>query len=127
MSGTLTIDRAALSQAVPAPGAWRRWPIVALFVMTAGVILGARIFGASDLYDKDQSKTIGYTADIVCNGRWLLPRDTLNQGATKPPLYNWIGALLVLATGRWHEFVFKLPSLLAGVATMWMVVAMGRH
>ena len=105
----------------------RSWPLVALFVLTVAIILGARIFGASDLYDKDQSKTIGYTADVVLNGRWLLPRDTLNQGATKPPLYNWIGAIAVMGTRRWDEWVFKLPSILAGIATLAMIVAMGRR
>lgn len=111
------------------PVSFRRWhaaPVVAV-VVTATLIAGARLYGPSDVYDKDQCKTIGYTADIVHNGRWLLPRDTLGQQATKPPLYNWIGAAVVLALDSHDEFAFRLPSLFSAAVVAWLIArAAGR-
>lgn len=91
-------------------------PILALLLIIS-IVLGARVFGPADLYEKDQPKTIAYTADIVLNGRYALPRDMLYQPATKPPLYNWIDAVVVKATGSWDEWALKLPSLLGALAT----------
>ncbi|HEX8521208.1 MAG TPA: hypothetical protein VF669_03060 [Tepidisphaeraceae bacterium] len=128
MLGTLTLeDHPSISGANPKRGRRQTWIVGVMFVLTLATILLCRIFGPSDLYDKDQSKTIGYTADIVCNGRWLLPRDTLNQESTKPPLYNWIGASLVFATKSISEFVFKLPSIFAALVTIALMIWMGRR
>jgi 4-amino-4-deoxy-L-arabinose transferase-like glycosyltransferase len=102
-------------------GAQAAW-VIALFVLTLAAVLCSRLIGPGDLYDKDQSKTIGYTADIVLNHRWLLPRDTLNQKSTKPPLYNWIGAVVVKATGKWTEWAFKVPSILAALVTVGLII-----
>lgn len=98
----------------------RAFPILAACLIAA-IVLGARVFGPADLYEKDQPKTIAYTADIVLHGRYALPRDMLYQPATKPPLYNWIDAVVVRATGSWDEWALKLPSLLAALATGAMV------
>src|SRR5688572_29194967 len=43
-------------------------PVVALVVLA--LTLYFRIAGPSNIYDKDQSKTIAYTVDMVRNGRW---------------------------------------------------------
>ncbi len=96
-------------------------------MLTAGVVLGVRLWGPGDLYEKDQPKTIAYTADIVLHGRYALPRDVIYQPATKPPMFNWIGALAVKITGRWDEWVLKLPSLLGSIGTGLIVYAMARR
>ncbi|MEZ6193322.1 MAG: hypothetical protein R3C45_18775 [Phycisphaerales bacterium] len=91
----------------------KHWPYL-LTALVMLVIFGCRWFGPSDLYDNDQPKTVAYTIDMVEHGRWLLPVDMLGRPATKPPMYNWIGALFV-AVG-WHdEFALKLPSTLAAL------------
>lgn len=95
--------------------------------LTLIISLGSRIFGPSDIYDKDQSKTMAYTVDAVRNGNWALPRDDIRQPATKPPLYNWLAAPLPAITGIWDEWVHKLPSMLAGIATMIATVVITRR
>lgn len=118
-----------VEQAAVPPRTTRRATIVvaALLVLTLAAVFLSRWLGPSDLYDKDQPKTIAYTADIVQNGRWLLPRDTLNQKSTKPPLYNWIDALVVMATANWSEAALKVPSIIAFLLTTAMIVAMTRR
>ena len=89
----------------------KHWPYL-LTLLVMGVIFGSRWFGPSDLYDNDQPKTVAYTVDMVRHGHWVLPVDMLGRPATKPPMYNWIGAPAVAAD--WHnEFALKLPSTLA--------------
>lgn len=96
-------------------------------LLTAAIVTGARLIGPGDLYDKDQPKTIAYTADMLVHGRYALPRDVIYQPATKPPLYNWISATVVEATGAWAEWSLKLPSLLATLGTGAVIFALARR
>lgn len=104
----------------------RRTPVIIL-VLTLAIIALARVLGPSDLYDQHQPRTIAYTADIVVNGHWILPIDAMGKPATKPPLYNWIGAVFVHLTGRWDEWVLRLPSSLAAIATLVITLIMARR
>lgn len=96
-----------------------------LFISLA-VLLAARILGPSALQRFDQPKTVAYTADIVANGRWLLPRDMLGHPATKPPLVNWLAAPVVLM-GFWQEWAVKWPMVAGSLATLAMCVIMARR
>ena len=108
----------------------RRWQTVlaaCLLALTAAIVLGCRWFGPHDLYEKDQPKTMAYTADILVHGRYALPRDMIYQPATKPPMYNWIDAAVVGASGVWNEWTLKFPSVLGVLATGGIVYAMARR
>jgi hypothetical protein len=87
------------------------------------IVTLTRWLGAGDLYEKDQPKTIAYTADVVLHGQWALPRDVIYQPATKPPAYSWIGAAAVWLTGSWSEWVLKFPSVLGTFMTAIIVFA----
>jgi 4-amino-4-deoxy-L-arabinose transferase-like glycosyltransferase len=100
-------------------------PIVLLLV-TFVIVVGARVIGPSDIHDKSQPKTVAYTADIVLNGRWVLPRDMVGGPARKPPMYNWIGAPFVAAFG-FAEPVLKMPSILSGVAIVGLTIFITRR
>lgn len=91
------------------------------------IVLGVRWFGPHDLYEKDQPKTMAYTADIVRNGRFALPRDVIYQPATKPPMYNWVAAAVVKTTGVWTEWTLKFPSVVGVLATGAIVFAMAKR
>jgi 4-amino-4-deoxy-L-arabinose transferase-like glycosyltransferase len=94
-------------------------PIVAFFVAITFISVQP-----SDLHRYSQPATVAYTVDIVENGRWLLPQDTLGL-ATKPPLYNWLGATLAALLGE-SVFVFKLPSIMAGLSILLMIIFSAR-
>jgi len=101
------------------------WWTTVLLGLVVVMVLVARIAGPSDLHQNtDQSKTIAFTGDIVLNGRWSLPRDSLGQETLKPPLVNWVGAPFVAAFG-FHEWTLKMPSILSGLAMSGLVGLMG--
>jgi 4-amino-4-deoxy-L-arabinose transferase-like glycosyltransferase len=107
------------------PRAAREWSsaiLLGMLLALLAMVLGVEILGPSDLYDKDQPKTMGYTADIVLNGRWILPRDVANQPPTKPPLYNWLSVPIVGGLHIWKEWAFKFPSVVGGVLTVVLIV-----
>ena len=99
---------------------------LALWCLTLGIVLGARILGPSDLgQNLDQSKTIAFTLDMVHNGEWVLPKDSLGRLSRKPPMVNWVGAPFV-AIG-WHsELALKIPAVLSGVGIAILVCFVGR-
>src|ERR1700730_16185341 len=84
-----------------------RWCFV-LLIACFVVMLGSRLLAPSTLQRFDQPRTASYTADVVVNGRWLLPHDMLGHPATKPPLVNWLAAPVV-ALGFWTELAVKWP------------------
>jgi 4-amino-4-deoxy-L-arabinose transferase-like glycosyltransferase len=107
---------------VRASRGWR-----AIFVVTVLIVLGARVLGPGDLYDKDQPKTMAGTADVALNGRWVWPRDMLREPATKPPMYNWLDAAVLKLAPRWDEWAFKLPSMVAALAVAGIVISTTRR
>ncbi len=94
---------------------------LAALIGLVAVVLAFRIFGPSDLDLKDQPKTVSYTLDIVENAHWIWPHDMMGSPATKPPLYNWIGAVIVLLTGLSNEVILKMPTLIAVAAIFTMM------
>ena len=97
------------------------WALVAWGALAvAGTLLLGRWLGPGDLYEKDQPHTVAYTADMVLHGGWgelALPRDELQQRATKPPLYNWLAVPGVAAFG-FGAWPLKLPTMLAAAGTV---------
>ncbi len=87
----------------------------------------ARIAAPSDVYDNDQPGPMMHILDVAVNGNWLLQSEPTGRLATKPPMYPWLGALVVKATGWTSETALKLPSLMAfGVVTL-VVFDLGRR
>src|SRR5947208_3959287 len=92
----------------------------------AVVMLSSRVTAPSALQRFDQPRTVSYTADIVVNGRWLLPRDMFGHVATKPPLVNWM-AVAVVALGFWKEWAVKWTSVSATLLTTALTVTIARN
>ena len=88
--------------------------LVALFLLVAAI----RVTAPTDLATGDQPLDAAYVRDIVQRDAWLVQRDDEGRPASKPPLFNWLAALSVIAAGRQSDFALKLPSLLAGLATL---------
>src|SRR5205814_10603826 len=105
----------------------RTSPLPIMLALVAAIVFTWRLLGPADLYEKDQPKTLAYTADMVLRGRWTLPRDVLCQPATKPPLFNWLVAPVVKLTGWWSEPLLKWPSLAGVIAIAAMCIFLGRR
>lgn len=99
----------------------RDYGYVAGLVGLAAFSLAVRILSPSDIFDNDQSGPISHIADVAFNGHWLMQQTPRGKLATKPPMYPWLGALAVRATGRTDELVFKLPVVLAFVVVTLVV------
>src|SRR2546430_1551228 len=97
-----------------------------LLIACALVMLTARLLGPSTLHRFDQPRTVSYTADLILNGRWFLPRDMLGGPATKPPLVNWL-ATPVVALGFWTEWAVKWPMIAGTLATTAFCVCMAHR
>lgn len=100
-------------------GLWVWW----LLAAAVAAPMALRVLGASDIgQNSDQSKTMAFTADMVINGEWALPRDGRGDRTLKPPLINWLAAPLYAAwlwagggAGGWAgggvpEWVIKAPA-----------------
>jgi hypothetical protein len=66
------------------------------------------------------------SADVALNANWIWPRDMLREPATKPPMYNWLDAIVLKLAPRWAEWTFKLPSMVAAMVVAWLIVSMTR-
>lgn len=102
------------------------------FALAAGLLLflivltlAIRILSPSDIVSRDQSRTVSYTIDIVSNGNLILQADADGFPATKPPLINYLSALLVAPFGP-NEWTFMGPSLLAFFATLALIYLIAR-
>ena len=94
------------------------WLLVAVWF---AALLAVRVAAPSDIHDKHQFRTIGYTADMLERGRWFMPYDSTGTAATKPVLYNWIAAPFVAAVGP-LQWTHTLPSALAAGAAALVVL-----
>jgi 4-amino-4-deoxy-L-arabinose transferase-like glycosyltransferase len=102
------------------------------FALAAGLVfvlilltLAIRILSPSDIASRDQSRTVSYTIDMVRNGNLLLASDADGLPAIRPPLVNYLSALLVAPFGP-NEWTFMAPSLLAFFATLALIYLIAR-
>ncbi len=106
-----------------------RRPAILLSIL---MVIWASIFilrwtAPSDLLDKDQERPAAYMADAALNGHWIVQVDDNGQVCSKPPVYTWIGAGLILVTGRINAFALYFPSALAVLGCCLLMYFMGRQ
>lgn len=85
-----------------------------------------RLTAPTDLATGDQPLQAAYILDVARNGAWLVQHSADGVPASKPPLYNWLAAIGVIASGSSHELILKLPSLVAGLVTLGLTWNLGR-
>jgi hypothetical protein len=71
-----------------------------------------RLAVGDDLAIRDQERQCAYILDAWSNGRWLTQTDFFADIASKPPLYNWLGAAAVAVAGPGY-LAFTMPTALA--------------
>jgi 4-amino-4-deoxy-L-arabinose transferase-like glycosyltransferase len=104
-------------------------PILAMAALLLCIVLSLtlRIAAPSDIYDNDQPGPIAHIVDVAVNDQWLMQRQPSGRLATKPPMYPWLGGLAVKAIGRYDEWVFKLPIILAFLVTTGLILDLARR
>jgi len=75
----------------------------------------ARLMSGDDLTIRDQQLQTAYILDAWSNGRWSSQTDLNAAMASKPPLYNWLGAAAVAVAGPGHA-AFSAPAALSTLA-----------
>jgi 4-amino-4-deoxy-L-arabinose transferase-like glycosyltransferase len=84
----------------PSISRWRHgvWLIVGLWL----ALWVLRLSVPDDLVERDQQRQSAYIMDAWGNGRWSAQADFRADIASKPPLYNWLGAAAVAMVGPGH-------------------------
>ena len=98
--------------------AWLFW-IVAVLVLGAGL-------GLRDPWPADEPRFALVARQMVESGQWLFPMRGDELYPDKPPLFMWIQAAFYALSGH-LRIAFLLPSLLAALATLWLVRDLGRR
>ncbi len=104
-----------------------RWWLVAA-AAACMTMLAFRLAAPSDIFENAQARPCAHIVDVAVHGNWLMQRDPGGVLATKPPMYPWLGAVIVKALGgRTSEWVFKAPLWLAYLGTAVLIVDLGRR
>jgi 4-amino-4-deoxy-L-arabinose transferase-like glycosyltransferase len=93
--------------------------LVALATLAAGL-------GLRDPWPADEPRFALVAREMVETGHWLFPRRNGELYADKPPLFMWLIASGYATTGS-MRLAFLLPSLIAGLATLALVVDLARR
>jgi 4-amino-4-deoxy-L-arabinose transferase-like glycosyltransferase len=96
-----------------------------LWLIAAFLVLGAGI-GLREPTPPDEPRFAMMAQDMVDTGRWLVPHRGSEIYAEKPPVFMWLQASAYAVLGD-LRLAFLLPSLLAGVLTLWLVHDLARR
>ncbi|MEY3515905.1 MAG: hypothetical protein RIS67_122 [Pseudomonadota bacterium] len=107
-----------LPHALPAKAVW--W-----FFAIAFVVLFAG-YGLRDPWPADEPRFVLVAKQMVESGNWLFPHRGIELYPDKPPVYFWLLALAYFLIGSWR-WSFLLPSLLSGMAVLWLVYDLGKR
>jgi len=97
-----------------------------ILLLCLGVVLLAPGLGLRDPWPADEPRFALIARDMVETGQWLFPQVGGDLYQDKPPVFFWSIAAGYLVTGS-LRLAFLLPSLLAGLATLWLVYDLGRR
>ena len=121
-------DHGELDGAPPgAPTAARTAADLAVVLLLVGVVVAIAAAAPSHLYAYAQLKRVGSAIAMLQTGNWLLPVNQTGGIASKPQLYPWLLAAALKLTGRYDDFVFRLPTIVAGLLTAAMVYFLARR
>src|SRR5690606_22032809 len=70
-----------------------------LWLLCATLVLVASGIGLRDPWPADEPRFVLIAREMIASGDWLIPRIAGELYAEKPPLYFWLMALALKATG----------------------------
>ena len=101
------------------PGTVLYFFIIAFIILFAG-------YGLRDPWPADEPRFVLVAKQMVESGNWLFPHRGQELYPDKPPVFFWLLSLSYLLVGSWR-WSFLLPSLLAGMLTLWLTFDLGRR
>ncbi len=104
---------------------WKWWPEVLIAALACAVFLG--FLGSIDLWGKREQRTAVEAIDTIDQHHWLVAELQGRPRLEKPPLPRWSIAAVFWLTGRRDEWILRLPSAICGLATVGLVLSLGRR
>ncbi|MCG8435613.1 MAG: glycosyltransferase family 39 protein [Gammaproteobacteria bacterium] len=96
------------------------------FLLIAALLILSSGLGLRDPWPADEPRFALIARDMVETGQWFFPRVAGVLYPDKPPVFFWSIAFFYLITGS-LRIAFLLPSLIAGLVTLWLVYDLGRR
>lgn len=99
-----------------------------LGLLLAAATLAIYLYGAHGfaLADPDEARYGEIAREMVASGEWITPHLNHVKYFEKPPLVYWATALAMRVFGP-SELAVRLPTLLAGLATLLLTAALARR
>ena len=95
-----------------------------LLVLLVGLIYFSRLTTLTIRGEEPRRAMVAY--EMLENGDWLIPKMQGEPWLSRPPLHNWVIALVALATGDVDPIAIRLPSVLATLLTTLLVYGYAR-
>lgn len=80
-----------------------------------------------DLWAPDEPFFGEGAKEMVVDGHWAVPHVNGEINTHKPPLFFWLIALFSLPLGQVTSLTARLPSVLAAVGSVWLILRLGRR
>jgi 4-amino-4-deoxy-L-arabinose transferase-like glycosyltransferase len=96
-------------------------------VLVLAAVLFLWFLGGHDLWAPDEPFFGEGAREMVVDGQWLVTHVNGVVNSHKPPLFFWLIAIFSLPIGAVTEFTARLPSVLAGLGTLALVMRLGRR
>lgn len=76
--------------------------------------------GSMQLMSLNEGRRALVIKEMFASGNWLLPTQNGELYLTKPPFLYWLSMVTSSCIGQVTEWTVRLPSAIAGLATLWM-------
>lgn len=83
--------------------------------------------GSVELWGKREQRLAAETLDTIDHGHWLIAQIQGRPRLEKPPLPRWITAVLATVSGRFDEWIVRIPGALAALGTVALTYSLGRR
>ena len=103
----------------------RRWATPRTAVLSLAAVLFFWQLGGHDLWAPDEPYFAEGAREMVVDGEWAVPHVNGRVTTDKPPLFFWLIALASLIFGEVTPWTARLPSALAGLATVALTLRLG--
>jgi 4-amino-4-deoxy-L-arabinose transferase-like glycosyltransferase len=95
-------------------------------LLLAAVLFLANLWGY-DLWAPDEPYFAEGAREMIVDGQWAVPHVNGVVTTDKPPLFFWLIAFFSLPFGKVYSLTARLPSVLAAMGTLWLVLRLGRR